>query len=324
MKIGFLGCGKMANKMAELIKDLPGCELYACAARDSLKSLSFKNTYGFIKSYGNYEELVNDKEVDLIYISTITRTHYEQMKLCLNNKKNVLCEKPFTVNSLESKEVIDLAHKNNVYLAEAIWTRYMPSRQFVKELISSGLIGKPYLYVASIGYAISDHERMQDTIGGGVLLDCGVYPLNFIMMNSNDSIVNIEANSILSLSKVDETDIIRLDMTNNVKGLIYCTMKSNIDCSGYIYGDKGYIKFDHVNHPSKIEVYNNERPPKVIKSHEFAPKCGGYEYEWLETIKLINEGKKESISMPLSETQKVMETLDKIRLKAGIKFSNEK
>jgi predicted dehydrogenase len=122
MKIGFLGCGKMANKMAELIKDLPGCELYACAARDSLKSLSFKNTYGFIKSYGNYEELVNDKEVDLIYISTITRTHYELMKLCLKHKKNVLCEKPFTVNSLESKEVIELAHKNNVYLAEAIWT----------------------------------------------------------------------------------------------------------------------------------------------------------------------------------------------------------
>jgi len=324
MKIGFLGCGKMANTMATLIKTIPGCELFCCAARDLSKAESFRDAHGFKKAYGSYSELVCDQEIELIYISTVTKTHHDLIKLCLENKKNILCEKPFCVDSDETSEVISLAKKTHLYLAEAIWTRYMPVRLVTKEIIDSGLIGKPYLYVSSIGYAIDKNERMQDPIGGGVLLDCGVYPLNFILMNLNEDILNIEANAVLTSSGVDETDIIRLDMTNNVKGLIYCTMASNIDCSGYIYGDKGYIRYDHVNHPNKIEVFNNDRPPRVIRSQCFSPECGGYEYQWLEAIKLINEGKKESFSMPLCETLRVMKVLDKIRNIAGIKFGNEK
>lgn len=324
MKIGFLGCGKMAAKMAKFIKDLDGCDLDGCAARDFSRANDFKENYGFNKAYSNYEDLLNDKDIELVYISTVTKTHYELIKLCLMHNKNILCEKPFCVNSIESREVIELAKKRNLYLAEAIWTRYMPVRKATQEIIDSGIIGKPYLYIASIGYAIDTKERMQDPIGGGVLLDCGVYPLNFVLMNTKEDVINVDANAVLTSSGVDETDIVWLNMTNNVQAVIYCTMKSNIDCVGYIYGDKGFIKFNNVNLPTKVEVYNNERPPKVIQTLTFEHKCGGYEYQWLEAIKQIKSNNKDSISMPLSETQKVMEIFDEIRKKAGIKFQNEK
>jgi len=323
MRIGYLGCGKMADVMASFMSKMKDCELYACAARDFERANNFKVLHNFEKAYGSYEELVNDKNIDVIYISTVTKTHHDLIKLCLDNNQNVMCEKPFCINYKEAKEVVDLARKKNLFLSEAIWTRYMPIRNEIKKIIADGYIGLPYLYAASIGYAIDKNERMQDSIGGGVLLDCGVYPLNFVMMFSEEKIINLNVSTSLSTSKVDEIDLINLDLTNDTKAIIYCSMKSNIDCSAFIYGDKGYIKFDHVNHPTKISIYNNNRPPQVIKTKRFKLKGGGYEYQWIETIDSLKNGKKENPSMPLDETLEVMKILDSIRAKAGIKFKNE-
>ena len=324
MKIGFIGCGKMAAKMAIILHGLDDFELVACAARDENRAIEFKNAYHFKKAYASYEELVKDKDLDLIYISVVTKAHFETMKLCIDNHKNVVCEKPFTLNSVESKKIIDLAKKNKVFLSECMWTRFMPIKDEVLKIIKSGEIGKPYLYSANIGYAINMRARMQDSLGGGVLLDCGVYPLNFVLMYASAKVKSICANAILTPSGVDDEDFIHLKLNDDSDAIVINSMKSNIDCSAYIYGDNGYIKFDHVNHPYKIDVYSNDRPPKIIDTIENHPEHDGYEFQWFEFEECINKGMHESVSMPLKETQYVMELLDDIRKKANIKFSNEK
>lgn len=324
MKIGFIGCGKMAEKMALVVKNLKDYELYACAARDLARATNFKNKYGFKVAYGNYEELVKDKEVDLVYISVVTKAHYETMMLSIKNHKCVVCEKPFTVNSIESKEVIQEARKNKVFLAEAIWTRYMPIKNKIIKELDNLAIGTPYLFLAKIGYKIFDNERMQDPMGGGVLLDCGVYPINFVRMFARKSMREFEANCTLTSSGVDDLDMIRFKLNEATHALLMNTMRSNIDLSAYIYGTNGYMKFDNVNNPKRVEIYSNDRPPKFIKAIEANKELTGYEYQWIEFYECIKKGMIESQSMPLDETQYIMELLDSIRDKAGIKFSNER
>ena len=125
MKIGILGTGWIAEMMSKTIKGMDNAECYAVASRDLDKARKFKDKYLFEKAYGSYEELVKDKDVELVYIATPHSRHYEDMKLCIENYKPVLCEKAFTVNAIQAKEIIELAKKNNVFIGEAIWTRYM-------------------------------------------------------------------------------------------------------------------------------------------------------------------------------------------------------
>lgn len=313
MKIGFIGCGKMASTMADVLQGMDGFELYACAARDIDKAKVFKNKHSFLKVYENYEDLCNDDLVDIIYISTVTKTHYDLIKVALNHHKNVLCEKPFCLNYEESKEVVELAREKKLLLVEALWTRFFNSSHRLKELIDSKIIGNVYAIKADIGYQINQYERMQDPIGGGVLLDCGVYPINFALMLNDSKIIDYSSFFTKSKSGVDEEDFLQISFENGVNAYIYCSMKSNIDCSGYVYGDKGYIKVDHVNHPSKIEIFDGERPPRLIKSLNFKHPRGGYEYQWLEIANLIKNNKKESVSMPLDETLKIMNLLDQLK-----------
>ena len=323
MKIGFIGCGKMAGKMAEEIIGIKECELFGCASRNPDDAIIFKNKYKFKKSYANYDELVHDEEIELVYISVVTKAHYETMKLCIKNHKNVLCEKPCCLDANQTKEIIDLAKSENVFLAEAMWTRYMDVRKQIQGIIDGGEIGEPYLFSSSIGYHINDNPRMQDPCGGGVLLDCGIYPLNFSLMFCKDEVKCIHASTILFNQNVDNIDFVDLRIGDKISANFYCTMESNIDCSAFIYCTNGYLKLDHVNHPTVIEVFSNDRPPRLIEKIESKPYKDGYGYQWLECIQLIKDGKKESISMPLKETLRVMQILDKIREKAGISFIYE-
>lgn len=324
MKIGFIGCGKMAKKMADVLKNMNNFELYACSASNFERANLFKNEFGFKKAYGSYEELVKDNEVEVVYISVVAKLHFETMILAIKNNKNVVCEKPFTINSKESREAIDLARKNKVFLAEAIWTRFMPLNKTVMEELKNNVIGEPYLYLSNIGYKIFDLERMQDPLGGGVLLDCGVYPINFVRMFSKKDMKIVDVNTQLSNSGVDNLDILKFSLGENERAITINSMLSNMDLVSYIYGTNGYIKFDNVNNPRKVEIYSNDRPPKLIKTFEADNNLTGYEYQWIEFYDCIKKSMIESLSMPLDETQYIMELLDLIRSKGGIKFQNER
>ena len=170
-KIGIIGCGWIADKMAITLQGTPQAEAYAIASRDINKAKSLAEQYNFQKAYGSYEELLADDNVELVYIATPHSHHYEHARMALLAGKHVLCEKAFTATTWQAEELIALAREKNLFITEAIWTRYMPLSQTINEILASGIIGTPKLLSANLCYPIGDRERLQKPeLAGGALL----------------------------------------------------------------------------------------------------------------------------------------------------------
>ena len=322
LKVGFIGAGNIAATLAEtFLQYNDKFELYAVSSKSDDKLNKFKNKYGFKKTYNSYEELVQDKEIDLVYISTLIKDRYKQIKLCLENNKNVLCEKAFTFNHKEAKELVEIARRKNLFLAEAIWTRYMPSRGLILNLISNDVIGKVYYIEANLGYEIKDKERIKyPKFGGGAMLDVGVYPLNFIDMFALSKVKSIHVTSKLNKEGVDETDIVNMEYENGLLAQFFTTINQATSREGFIFGEKGFIKVTNINNPEKIEIYLREDKTKnyatLVSSINIKEDFNGYEYQLLETYNSITSSKKENPSMILDETLKIMSIVDEILHKA--------
>lgn len=325
MKVGIIGCGRIARTMADTINNTKGFELYAVAARDIERANAFKEEFNASVSYGSYEELVSDDNVELVYVATPHSHHKDHMLLCLNHNKPILCEKAFTVNEAEAKEVLDLAKEKGLFVGEAIWTRYMPSRKIIDKIIGEGKIGRVTSVTANLGYQISDKERIIDpALGGGALLDIGIYPLNFALMARNN--VNVKAlTGVCTKAEtgVDLQDSMVLCFEDGSIATIFADAEITSDRRGYIYGTKGYIEVENINNPEVIRVYDNSRKPFMNTEIIIKKDYNGYEYELLEAKKCIEEGKIESEMMSHKETLRVMRFMDAFRASWGVKLSNE-
>lgn len=177
MKVGIIGAGNIAGSMAATLNAMEEAVCYAIASRDLKKAEDFAEKYGIEKAYGSYEELVEDREVDIVYIATPHSHHYEHAKLCIEHGKHVLCEKAFTVNAAQAEELFKLAAEKKVLITEAIWTRYMPYRKVVNDLLAEDVIGEVCTLTANLCYPISQVERIiRPELAGGALLDGGIYP----------------------------------------------------------------------------------------------------------------------------------------------------
>ena len=217
MAINFaiLGLGMIAKVMASTILQMnksgdKTVKLYAAASRSLEKSQSFCKEFSVERSYGSYDELYNDNNIDLVYIATPHSCHFEEVKLCLEHGKNVLCEKAFTVNAKQAKELIDLAKEKKLLLAEAIWTRYQPMRKIIADTINSNIVGPVTMLTANLGYDIVSVPRLvKPELAGGALLDVGIYPLNFANMILGDP-DSVEAVCIKNASGVDMSNSITL------------------------------------------------------------------------------------------------------------------
>lgn len=268
-------------------------------------------------------ELIQDEDIDLVYIAVPHNEHYRIAKLCIENKKNVLCEKPFTVNAEETKDLLALAKENNVLITEAIWTRYMPSRKLINDVIASGIIGQVHSIQANLGYPLKDVKRMiSPELAGGALLDVGVYTVNFALMVFGNDIKDIFAKAVMSDKGVDLTDSITVTWNDGKMAVLHASMMTPTDRCGFIYGEKGYICVTNINNPEAIKIYNVEH--NLIKEVEIPKQVTGYEYEVLACAKAIDKNELECEAMPHKETIFVMEILDKIRNQWNMKYPFEK
>lgn len=198
-RIGIIGCGWIAEKMAITLQGMKGVEAYAIASRDLSKAKPFAERWNFTRAYGSYEEMLDDECVDLVYIATPHSHHYTHTRLSLLKGKPVLCEKAFTANAKEAEELIQLAKEKNLFLTEAIWTRYMPLSLTISELVNKGVIGNPKLLTANLCYPNFHKERMhKPELAGGALLDLGVYTLNFAAMIFGTNIIRTTSTCIKS------------------------------------------------------------------------------------------------------------------------------
>ena len=323
MKIGILGCGVMAETFADTLRQMGEVECYAAASRTLKRAEEFAGKYGFKKAYGSYEELCADPEVELIYIATPHSSHFDNMKLCIRHKKPVLCEKSFTVNAREAEQIREYAEQEQIFVAEAIWTRYMPSRNMIQEIIDSGIIGDISVLTANLSYPISHKERiMRPELAGGALLDIGVYGVNFAMMHFGTDIERIESSVRMTDTGVDAMESITIFFRGGRMAVLTHDIYSRSDRKGIFYGEKGYIIVENINNPQSISVYDTE--DRLVRRMDVPIQISGYEYEVLECIDAVRSGEKESTSMPLSDTIKVMEIMDQLRGQWGLVYPRER
>ena len=318
-RIGIIGAGHIAEKMASTIRQMHNVETYAIASRQLEKAKNFATKYAIKQAYGSYEDLVSDSNIDLVYIATPHSMHYAHARLCIENKKPVLCEKAFTANAQQAESLLKLAAEKQDFITEAIWTRFMPFSKKIRQVLDDGVIGTPMTLMASLSYPIADKERIiKPELAGGALLDLGVYPINFALMVFGNDIKDIVSTCIKSDTGIDAQNSITFIYNNGRMAV----MQTNIYCAGdrqgIIYGDKGYIIVDNINNPQQATIYSETH--SIIKTLVCPTQISGYEYEVYASINALEQGKLECNDMPHQETLYVMRMLDNLRQKWGVRF----
>lgn len=322
-KMAVMGAGNIAAQMAAAINGLEEVEGYAVASRDLEKARQFAEKWKFTKYYGSYEEMVKDPDIQLIYIATPHSMHYENAKLCMEHGKNVLVEKAFTVNAEQAKELMDLSKEKGIFLAEAIWTRYMPGLHMIQNIIAEGRIGQVDSVEADFSVPISGIRRLHDpALAGGALLDLGIYTLTFASMFLGDDVVSTKSRCIKYATGVDATDHIELTYRDGRQAFLRTSMVSGSRNEGKINGTQGYIAVSNLNSLEKIEVFDasgqlqeTRIPPQLVN---------GYEYEVLACKKAIEAGLLECAEMPHSEILLMMKQMDALRKNWGVVYPFEK
>jgi len=321
-----LGAGNIAGTMA---KTLNGMEeknerfcCYAVAARDLGRAKEFADKYGFEKAYGSYEEMLSDEKVDFVYIATPHGYHYEHIKLCLEYGKHVLCEKAFTLNADQAREVFAIAEEKGVLLTEAIWPRYQPMRKILDDLLASGVIGKTHMMVADIAFD-SDHvPRMhRPELGGGSLLDITIYPLNLAIMAFGDKVTKVDSSVQLTESGVDAQESITLQFADGKMAVIAASMYAEGDTSAMFCGEQGRIHLENIFNPISLTIYNRrgEFVEKIMRPEQIT----GYEYEVRSCLDAIESGILECPEMPHKDTLFMLDMMDGLRAQWGMKYPCE-
>ena len=323
MNIGIIGAGRIVNTVVHALNALPQINCYAIASRDLARAQDYAQKYGFEKAYGSYEEMLQDPKVELVYIATPHSHHYEHMMMCIENGKPVVCEKAFTLNAEQARKVKAAANEKGVYVAEAIWPRYMPSRKMINDVIASGVIGKVNTLTANLSYKIDDKERIvTPELAGGALLDIGVYGINFAIMHFGWDVERMESSVKMTDAGVDAMETITIFYKDGRMAVLTHSIYARSDRKGIIHGEKGYIVVENINNPGSISVFDDN--DQLLAHYDVPEQINGYEYEFIEAVECISAGKVESDSMPLEDSIFMMEVMDSLRNSWGLVYPQEK
>lgn len=320
---GILGCGKIARKFAADLQLANRAELIAVAARQRSSARAFANDFPAHYVHGNYEDLVTNPDVDVIYVATPHGLHHEHVLLCLKHKKAVLCEKAFALNYRQASEMIAFAKAQNTFLMEAFWTRLLPHYLLLKQLIADGKAGTIKYISAEFGFKAMPPfpQRLYDPmLGGGALLDIGVYPV-FLALDILGTPDRIEATMTPAGTGVDEQCAIHFYYNNGAIAQLFCTFAVNLATGVDVAGDQGRIRLAHRFHGpvARLEYYPDATDVCEYLTVENA-KGNGYEYEIRHVTECLSNNLKESPVLTHENTLRLMRTLDAIRAKAGIRY----
>lgn len=319
MKVGIIGAGWIAEKAAITLNGMSDCEAYAIGSRSIEKAKAFAQKWNIPKAYGSYTELIDDPDINLVYVATPHSHHYDVTKMAIEAGKPCLVEKAFMANARQTKDILDLAHEKHVFLAEAIWTRYQPAVGIVRRLIAEGRIGTPHLITATLGYSMGDKPRiMRPDLCGGALLDLGVYALNFVRMFTDSSIATIDGTCVKSDTGMDLTNAITIVLANGILANIQSSAQCVGDNIGVIAGTEGNIIIDNINNPQMITVNGPDRT--YVETIHVPQQITGYEYQFLACRQALLDGLTEPREMPHAETLYIMQLMDDLRQKWGVRY----
>jgi predicted dehydrogenase len=320
---GILGCGSIARQWAAAIPLVSGAELCAVGSRSLERAEAFALELGARRAHGTYLALAQDLEVDAVYVATPHPFHAQNVLLCLDHGKAVLCEKPFTLNAAEAKAVAARAKEKKLLVMEAMWTRFFPGMARVRELLADGAIGAVRFVTADFGFKarFDPHGRLFDpTLGGGALLDVGVYCVSLASM------ILGKPNEVMAVATraptgVDAASAYLLSHPGGQIAVLQAAVTVNTPTEATISGEAGSIRLHSpFFKPSRITV---SRKGDVDSTEEFAFEGNGYQFEIAEFCACLSEGRLESTILPLRESVQVMETLDALREAMGVRYPGE-
>ncbi len=319
-KWGILAPGKMAAKFTNGIRILENAELYAVGSRDKDRAGKFAKDHGFKKYFGSYEELAGDPEVEIIYIASPHSQHHDQTILCLRNKKAVICEKAFALNSREAGEMITEAKLQNVFLMEALWPPFQPNYKKALELLQSGILGKVvhlHCYFSFNPPFDPADRKFNVALGGGSLLDIGIYPVidALTFMGVPDE---IKATASFGETGSEESVNAIFRYNDGRMATIYSSYKTNIGIGCNILCEKGNLTVSRGRDMNQRVIL--ELPGREKETFVFSPPSLGYHWEAEEVMNCLDKDLTESPVVPLSFSVDLMKTLDNIRNAAGIVF----
>ena len=320
---GILGTGIIAHAFATGLTYIDNAELVAVGSRAQETANEFGSEFRIPHRHASYEALANDPDVDVIYVATPHVFHKENSLLCLRAGKGVLCEKSFTINAGEAEELIKFARKQKLFLMEAMWTRFIPLVCRLREMLAERIIGDMQMFVADLGFRMDfgpEHRIYNPALGGGALLDVGIYPLSFASMVLGRP-ARVTSLAHLGETGVDERAAIILGYESGALGVLYTATSTNTPCEVIITGTEGHIRVPPLMlRPTKLTLSRAGEKEEPIA----IPFVGnGYNYEAMEVMRCLREGKLESDIMPLDESLEIMKTMDAIRAQWGLKYPTE-
>jgi predicted dehydrogenase len=320
---GILGTGKIARQFAAALRRLPDAELIAAGSRSAESAARFADELGISRRYQSYTELASDPEVEVIYVATPHSCHAENSRLALNAGKAVLCEKPFTINAAQAREVIRLARERKRFLMEAMWTRCFPLMKKLRELLSAGAIGEVRQLTADFGFRAKPRDEPRlfgPEYGGGALLDVGVYPVSLASLLFGPP-TRIVSAANLGPTGVDEETAMILTHARGEMAILHTAIRLDTAQEAIISGTNGRIRIHSPWwRPTTMTLSRDGKPDEPF---DFPTTGDGYEYEAQEVMDCLRSGKLESPLMPLDESLSIMETLDSIRAQWGLKYPME-
>jgi predicted dehydrogenase len=320
---GILGTGKIAVLFATGLQSVQDAEIAAVGSRTQEAADAFGDRFAIPHRHGSYTALAADPDVDVIYVATPHTLHAENSLLCLGAGKAVLCEKPFALNTQQAEKVIDFARGRGLFLMEAMWSRYYPAMVRVRELLAAGAIGEPLLLSADLGFRsqVNPASRLYDpALGGGALLDVGVYPVSLASMVFGAP-ADVTSRGHLGTTSVDEQGGIILGYTGGRLAILYASIRATTPHEATIMGTEGRLRIGLDWHkPDRVTI---TRPGQPDETTHLPFDGNGYNYEAAEVNACLRAGRTESAVMPLDETLAIMRTLDEIRSQWGLRYPGE-
>ena len=315
LRVGILGCGTIAAKIADSLKGNKKAVIAGVASRERNKAKKFAAAHcPDAKVFTGYEKLAASDEIDLVYIATPNTYHYEHAILCIKEYKNILVEKPFAMSKAEADSIFFEAKNRGIFVAEAMWTSYQPLHLKALEWIEKGRIGAVKYVSANLGYDIASVPRLNSPVlGGGSYLDLGVYTTNFALsfMGNDIKVSRVFARRVSSGIDRDTSYCLESE-DGSILGNFYVTMCADTDKDGVVVGERGKIKFTNINNYRKIAIYSNDDTllEEVDGDKEF---LRGYVYEFESCANAISKGFIQAPEMPWSKTIRIAQINDTIR-----------
>lgn len=318
---GIIGLGKIAHKFAHDLLLSENAVLQGVASRNLEKANAFSEQFHSISCYQSYEALAKDPNIDVVYIATPHPLHFENTMLCLKHGKHVLCEKPMGMNAEEVSIMIEEARTKKIFLMEGMWTRFIPATLKVLELLKDNAIGELQSIRADFGFVgdgIPEGRLYNKKLGGGSLLDIGIYPV-YLSLLTLGLPTDIKAMARMTETEVDSFCAMLFDYKNSAKAILESSIEADTPIEAHLYGSMGAIKMhSRWHHTEKISWYHTGGLKETID----LPYIGnGYFHEIEEVNNCIRNSKTESDKLPLQVSLDLITTLDRVREKIGLQYT---